>query len=93
MTRTTKNYKKDNGNTLVIGGKLELNGEVTKNGENVDLGSGENSSVSWDEIEDKPTTFAPSTHNHNNLYYSKTEVDDLISGLQSQIEGLGGGDA
>lgn len=78
--RTSKNYKKDNGDTWVVNGKIELNGEVTKDGEEVDFGGGESAPPKWSDIQGKPSTFPPSTHNHDNLYYSKSEVDDMISG-------------
>jgi hypothetical protein len=34
------------------------------------------------------TAFASSGHNHGTLYYTKAEVDALVSGLQSQIAAL-----
>jgi hypothetical protein len=34
------------------------------------------------------SAFALSSHNHNTLYYTKAEVDSLISNLQSQITAL-----
>lgn len=35
--------------------------------------------TSWAGITDKPTTFAPSSHNHNSLYYTKAEIDALLA--------------
>lgn len=35
--------------------------------------------ISWADINDKPTTFTPATHNHNDLYYTKSETDTKIS--------------
>jgi len=32
-------------------------------------------SIDWTEILNKPSTFPPSTHNHNSLYYTKEESD------------------
>ena len=29
--------------------------------------------ANWNRIEDKPSTFAPSSHNHNDIYYTETE--------------------
>jgi len=29
----------------------------------------------WSEIESKPSTFTPSAHNHNDIYYTETEID------------------
>lgn len=38
------------------------------------------SSVAWGNVSGKPSTFAPSAHNHNDLYYQKSEVDSKLSG-------------
>jgi hypothetical protein len=38
-----------------------------------------NISVSWDEIDDKPSTFNPSSHTHDDRYYTETEVDALLA--------------
>lgn len=35
----------------------------------------ESHSHSWDKITDKPTTFTPSSHKHNDIYYTESEVD------------------
>jgi len=34
--------------------------------------------VAWSNVSGKPSTFAPSSHNHNDIYYTETEVDNLI---------------
>lgn len=34
----------------------------------------------WTSIANKPATFAPSAHNHDDLYYTETEVDTLLTG-------------
>ena len=87
--RTAKNYKTNNGDTWVVDGELEINGKVKKDGQEIDL-VGE--PVTWDTLQGKPSSFPPASHNHNDLYYSKAEVDSLISGLQSQIDDLQGGE-
>lgn len=38
------------------------------------------SSVAWGNVSGKPSTFAPSSHNHNDLYYQKSEVDSKLNG-------------
>lgn len=38
------------------------------------------SSVAWGNVSGKPSTFAPSAHNHNDLYYQKSEVNSKLSG-------------
>lgn len=37
-------------------------------------------SVTWAAITGKPATYTPSIHNHNDLYYTKTQMDDKLSG-------------
>jgi hypothetical protein len=34
---------------------------------------------SWSEITEKPTTFAPSSHNHDDSYYTESEVNTFIN--------------
>lgn len=36
-------------------------------------------SFTWDEILDKPTEFTPAPHNHNDSYYTKNEVTNLVT--------------
>lgn len=36
-------------------------------------------SVDWDDVDNKPSTFAPSAHNHDDRYYTETEVDGLLA--------------
>lgn len=36
-------------------------------------------SVDWDNVANKPSTFAPSAHNHDDRYYTESEVDNLLS--------------
>lgn len=40
-------------------------------------------SASWDTITGKPTTFSPSVHNHDDRYYTETEVNTLLAGKQA----------
>ena len=37
-------------------------------------------SHSWDSVTGKPTTFAPSSHNHDDRYYTESEMDTKLSG-------------
>ena len=32
----------------------------------------------WDQVTDKPSTYAPSSHNHNDIYYTETEITNLL---------------
>lgn len=34
--------------------------------------------ISWNDIQNKPSTFTPSAHNHDDRYYTETEVDGLL---------------
>lgn len=36
---------------------------------------------SWNDLTDKPSTFPPSTHNHDDLYFTETEADARFSQL------------
>lgn len=42
--------------------------------------AGTANSVAWGNVSGKPSTFAPSSHSHNDLYYTKAEVDSKLSG-------------
>lgn len=42
--------------------------------------AGSAGAVAWANVSGKPATFAPSEHNHNDLYYQKSEVDGKLSG-------------
>lgn len=35
--------------------------------------------VGWDDVQDKPSTFPPSTHNHDERYYTETEIDAKLN--------------
>ncbi len=37
------------------------------------------------QVTSKPSTYPPSSHNHNGLYYSKTEVDALLLALSNRL--------
>jgi len=34
--------------------------------------------TSWDKISGKPSTFPPSSHNHDDRYYQKSDIDDKL---------------
>lgn len=54
--------------------------------------AGSAGAVAWANVSGKPTTFAPSAHNHNNLYYQKSEVDGKLSGKAASSHKHGAGD-
>lgn len=39
---------------------------------------------SWDDISNKPETFAPSSHTHDDRYYTETEIDTKIGSAELQ---------
>ena len=53
--------------------KLDINDEVV------------NINLSWDDIKDKPETFPSSTHNHDDIYYTETEIDEKLSTVENSI--------
>lgn len=36
--------------------------------------------IGWDSIKNKPSVFPPEEHNHDSLYYSKSEIDEKLAG-------------
>lgn len=46
-------------------------------------------SISWDQILDKPSNFPPSSHNHDDLYYTESEIDKKFENISTdKIEGI-----
>lgn len=43
-------------------------------------GEGGGGVTSWNDLEDKPSTFPPSTHNHDDLYFTEAEVTTALAG-------------
>ena len=37
-------------------------------------------SVSWNDVRGKPSTYAPSSHTHDDRYYTESEIDSKLSG-------------
>ena len=37
-------------------------------------------SITWEDVTEKPVTYAPSPHSHDNLYYSKSAIDTYLAG-------------
>ena len=42
--------------------------------------SGTAGGVAWNNVSGKPSTYTPSSHTHNDIYYTETEVNNLLSG-------------
>ena len=51
----------------------------------VSSSGGGGGSTSWDAITGKPSTFPPSAHNHDERYYTESEIDALLSAKQSTL--------
>lgn len=54
--------------------------------------AGSAGAVAWANVSGKPTTFAPSAHTHNDLYYQKSEVDGKLSGKAASSHKHGAAD-
>lgn len=48
-------------------------------------GGGSTVNVNWNDILGKPSTFTPSEHNHNDLYYTETEIDTKLGNKQNAL--------
>src|SRR5690606_28654108 len=44
--------------------------------------------ATWSGVSGKPSTFPPASHDHDDRYYTKSEVDGLFSGGQELIEAI-----
>jgi hypothetical protein len=67
----TDSFKEDDTNKLATAKALKsLHDEVDRKTGAIKL--------NWDSIKDKPSSFVPSEHNHNSLYYTETEVDEKL---------------
>lgn len=91
---TEQSLKTVNGESLVGTGDITISGEPTEylkgaavSGNTLTLTKKDNSTVvftptenvDWANITNKPTTFTPSAHNHDDKYYTKNEVDTKLS--------------
>lgn len=43
--------------------------------------------LTWEAIEDKPSTFPPDTHYHDDRYYTQTKSDNKLNGLAGKKDG------
>lgn len=67
----TDSFEEDDTNKLATAKALKsLHDEVDKKTGAIKL--------NWDSITDKPSSFLPSEHNHNSLYYTEDEVDEKL---------------
>lgn len=59
-----------------IGDNINVSGDGTIS---VNIDGGEAGSVDWDNINNKPSSFTPSTHTHDDRYYTETEIDTKLN--------------
>ena len=89
-----QSLKTVNGESLVGTGNITISGEPTEylkgaavSGNTLTLTKKDNSTVvftpnenvDWPNITNKPATFAPSAHNHDDRYYTESEVDTKLA--------------
>lgn len=89
-----QSLKTVNGESLVGTGNITISGEPTEylkgaavSGNTLTLTKKDNSTVvftsnenvDWANIDNKPATFAPSAHNHDDRYYTESEVDTKLA--------------
>lgn len=59
-----------------IGDNINVSGDGTIS---VNIDGGEAGSVDWDNINNKPSSFTPSTHTHDDRYYTETEINTKLN--------------
>ena len=67
---------------------LETSENATQHEINLAIDSKINSgggSVDWSDIENKPSDYPPSSHNHDDRYYTESEVDTALNGKQATL--------
>lgn len=69
------------GSLLVTGDARFVNGLYGNLKGNADSAS----SVAWDNVSGKPTSYTPSSHTHDDRYYTESEIDTKVSDINSSI--------
>ena len=64
---------------------LETSENATQHEINLAIDNKINSSVEWSDIQNKPSDYPPSTHNHDDRYYTESEVDTALNGKQATL--------
>lgn len=67
---------------------LETSENATQHEINIAIDSKINSgsgSVDWSDIQNKPSDYPPSTHNHDDRYYTESEVNTALNGKQDTL--------
>lgn len=45
------------------------------------------SSIDWTNVTNKPSTFPPDSHTHDDRYYTETEIDSLLDAVATALDG------
>ena len=64
---------------------LETSENATQHEINLAIDNKINSSVDWSDIQNKPSDYPPSTHNHDDRYYTESEVDTALNNKQDTL--------
>ena len=72
-------------------------GALPSNGKAQTAGTADTAkSVAWSNVSGKPSTFPPSSHNHDDRYYTESEIDTKLNGKQNSgnyvVNGIAGTD-
>lgn len=82
--------------TVMTGGEVEVRMTELVGSRTYDAdGDGvvdEAAAVPWDGVTGKPDTFTPSTHNHDDRYYTESEIDTKLNGKANSSHTHGVGD-
>ena len=79
---STNNFSRAHIRSLALDGEIYYKADLIKASSlytKLDLQSSGSSQVHWNNLTSVPATFTPSTHNHNDLYYTETESDGKYS--------------
>jgi hypothetical protein len=82
-TDITGNLNPDNHEYAIITTEGEHKNEIYKwnsTSSAWELIGADDRSIDWTDVKNKPTEFNPTSHNHNDLYYTEAEINSLLSG-------------
>ena len=64
---------------------LKTSENATQHEINLAIDNKIHSSVEWSDIQNKPSDYPPSTHNHDDRYYTESEVDTALNNKQDTL--------
>lgn len=73
-----------NGAKIIITDKSGTSEAIVNDGQ----GGGTADSIDWSKVENKPETYPPSEHNHDDRYYTESEIDDKFIGVNTSLSEL-----